>query len=82
MNCLKSPHCHNNGRSRDGANAFEFGGSLNLFIIFLMSRNALVAPLNMGFDFAPVLLRTLQHQASHTCDVVAGIFEHIVQMLA
>ena len=82
LELFEIPHRDDNSRRRDGANALEFGCPLNLFIIFLMSGNALVAPLNMGFDFAPVLLCTLQYQSSHACDVVAGIFQYIVQMLA
>ena len=66
----------------DGADAFEFGGALNLFIVFLVSSNALVAPLDMRLKLLPVFLGSLQHQTGYACDVVAGILQDIVEMLA
>ena len=45
----------------DGADAFEFGGALNLFIVFLVGSNALVAPLDMHLQLSPVFLGSLQY---------------------
>jgi len=47
-----------------------------------VGSNALVAPLDMYLQLSPVFLGSLQYQASHAGDVVAGILQHVVELLA
>lgn len=51
--------CSHDSGGGDGADAFEFGGAMNLFIVFLVGSNALVAPLDMRFELSPVFLGSL-----------------------
>ncbi len=69
-------------RCSDRADAHQLGGTLDLFIVFLVIGNALIAPLDVRIQLAPVLLRSLQNKASNAGNVIAGIFNDVAQMAA
>ena len=64
-----------------GPTPLELGSSLDLLIVLLVSSDALITPLEMLLEFSPMFLGPLQHQAGHAGDVVAGVLQHVVEML-
>ncbi len=68
-------------RCGDGPDPLERGGSLDLLVVLLVGSNALIAPLDMLLELAPVFLGSLQHKAGDTGDVIASVFQYVVEML-
>ena len=72
----KVTYSGNDSRCGDRSDTHQFGCALDLCIRFLVISNTLITPLNMRIKLAPVILCSLQNEASNTGNIVAGILNH------
>ena len=76
----KITHSGNESQCSYRSDAHQFGCTLDLFIIFLVISNTLITPLNMRVKLAPMILCSLQDEASNTRNIIAGIFNHSAKL--
>jgi hypothetical protein len=82
LELLEVTHGGNDCGGAHGSHAHQGLGACSLLVLPEVRGNALIAPGQVGVEFGPLGLSTLQRHAGNAADLVAGVFQHIGQRQA